>query len=594
MGVVHEAYDPQIDRTVALKVLRPDYCADESSVLRFLREARTIGRVSHPHIVTVYDVGEDRGTLYIAMEYVDGKPLSELIREQSLSREAVLDIGIQIAETLDHAHSRGVVHRDIKPSNILVQPNGRIKITDFGIAHMEDSACTLQTREGEILGTPAFMSPEQVQGKPVDGRSDLFSLGVVLYQLATGQRPFGERGSTLASLLHAIVNTSPVEPVELRPDLDPRLGKVIMKCLSKKPEERFPSGAALAQALRECRRREHGRSWGRLQLMLQRHGSSLGFAHAFLIAAFSLSAVLFYLFPKPSADGVGSQAADAGASMSAPNLRDPAPTPGDPAVADQNAGDLRATPLLLGAAHHSAQGGDEDLQTETMAARGSASPPLTPESRAVDPAPRVSVRERPPAAVLYAAVDSSAEPQVQGIVEVSSTPPGAQVLVDGIPLGVTPCVSRVPAGAHVLTVRSPDHEDWERQVSIEAGREYPFDIALQKAVETSVLAVVSEPARARIFVNGIERGLTPSTLKLPPGRHQLKIKHRRFKEFETQVVLARADEQSLKAKLTPVQPRTRRVERTQPPPPHPVSSLVSQVRYQLSPQTLWRRVRNLF
>ncbi|NTU48417.1 MAG: serine/threonine protein kinase, partial [Syntrophobacteraceae bacterium] len=162
-------------------------------------------------------------------------------------------MGIQVAETLDYAHEKGVVHRDIKPSNIVVQPKGLVKITDFGIAHIEDPSATLQTQDGEILGTPAYMSPEQVLGHSVDGRSDLFSLGVILYELSTGKRPFGREGKTLATLFNEIVHSQPAEPTQVNTDLDPRLSGIIMKCLSKEPEGRFPSGEALAEALRNSR-----------------------------------------------------------------------------------------------------------------------------------------------------------------------------------------------------------------------------------------------------------------------------------------------------------------------------------------------------
>lgn len=191
MGVVYQAHDPQIDRLVALKVLRRDRITGESYVKRFLKEARVIGRLSHPNIVTVYDVGQVREDIYIAMEFIEGSPLNEFVRESGLLLEKIIELGIQAAETLDYAHQKGVVHRDIKPSNIILQPHGIIKITDFGIAHLEDSSETLQTLEGEIMGTPAYMSPEQVLGKSVDGRTDIFSLGTVLYELATGRRPFG-------------------------------------------------------------------------------------------------------------------------------------------------------------------------------------------------------------------------------------------------------------------------------------------------------------------------------------------------------------------------------------------------------------------
>jgi serine/threonine-protein kinase len=201
MGIVYQARDPNIDRLVAVKVLRHDRITTDSFVKRFLKEAKVIGRLSHPHIVTIHDVGEDQGTVYIAMEFLEGISLSEIIQDRCLDAKEVIDFGTQIAETLDYAHRKGVIHRDIKPSNIVAEPDGQIKITDFGIARIEDSSATLQTQAGAIMGTPAYMSPEQVLGHSVDGRSDLFSLGVILYELSTGRRPFGGDGKNLATVL---------------------------------------------------------------------------------------------------------------------------------------------------------------------------------------------------------------------------------------------------------------------------------------------------------------------------------------------------------------------------------------------------------
>jgi len=252
MGVVYEAQDPQIGRTVALKVLRQDRVSDENLVKRFIREARAIGRLSHSHIVTIYDVGEDQGNVYIAMEFLEGRPLDNLVRERKFSAEETADIGAQVAETLNYAHGKGVVHRDIKPSNIILQTDGQIKITDFGIAHIEDSTATLQTQAGEIMGTPAYMSPEQVLGKPVDGRSDIFSLGVVLYELSTGKRPFGGAGKNLATIFNEIIQENPTEPALAIEGgtIPPGLSGTIMKCLSKSSDTRFQTGKDLADALR--------------------------------------------------------------------------------------------------------------------------------------------------------------------------------------------------------------------------------------------------------------------------------------------------------------------------------------------------------
>lgn len=250
MGVVYEAHDPHIDRSVALKVLRPDRVTSEAFVERFLKEAKAIGRFSHPNIVTVYDVGQDHGTIYIAMEFLEGSPLNNVIQEKSLTIDEIVNIGVQVAETLDYAHQKGIVHRDIKPSNILRMPNGQIKISDFGIAHIEDPSAAQLTQAGEILGTPAYMSPEQVVGRPVDGRSDLYSLGVILYELSTEKRPFG--GQNLTAVFKAVTQDDPPEPAKTGSHIPLALSRLIMKSLKKVPDERFQTGIAMAEALKSC------------------------------------------------------------------------------------------------------------------------------------------------------------------------------------------------------------------------------------------------------------------------------------------------------------------------------------------------------
>jgi len=249
MGVVYRAYDPQIDRVVALKALREDRVTSKDFVQRFLKEAKAIGRLSHPNIVTVFDVGEDHGTIYIAMELLEGIPLNRKVDEKSVSLQEAVGFGIQMAETLGYAHQKGIIHRDVKPSNIILQSSGQIKMTDFGIARIEDASASVQTQAGEILGTPAYMSPEQVFGRPVDGRSDLFSLGIILYELCTGKRPFS--GENMVAVFHAVTQNHPPEPMKLNPAISQKLSQIIMKCLKKAPEERFETGHALAHALSE-------------------------------------------------------------------------------------------------------------------------------------------------------------------------------------------------------------------------------------------------------------------------------------------------------------------------------------------------------
>ncbi len=249
MGVVYNAHDPHIDRAVALKVLRKKYASDEYFVKRFVKEAVAIGRLSHPNIVTIYDVGEDEGDIYIAMEFLKGKELVDYARDKELSPEKIAKLGIQMAEALDYAHKKGIVHRDIKPANIILTEDGKVKITDFGIAHIDDTSATLQTQAGEILGTPVYMSPEQAMGKELDGRSDLYSLGIILYELAAGKRPFA--GKNMAAIFHAVVNEAPEPPCKINPRVPQALSSLIMKCLEKDPEKRFQTGKDLASALRE-------------------------------------------------------------------------------------------------------------------------------------------------------------------------------------------------------------------------------------------------------------------------------------------------------------------------------------------------------
>jgi serine/threonine-protein kinase len=250
MAEVYKAYDPEIDRTLALKMLKKEWCLDQEYVGRFMREAKAAGAFSHPNIVTVYDIGQIDSRPYIIIELVEGIPLGDAMKPGTpMPLKQVLSIGGQLAEALHYAHSHGVVHRDIKPNNILLLPDGEtIKIADFGIAHIDDPNSAQQTQVGTVLGTPQYMSPEQVMGQKVDGRSDLFSVGVVLYQLCTGQRPFD--GDTMATLLYKITKEDPPPLEGAGSGLPTGLQHIVNKLLTKAPDRRFQDGGELAKALR--------------------------------------------------------------------------------------------------------------------------------------------------------------------------------------------------------------------------------------------------------------------------------------------------------------------------------------------------------
>lgn len=253
MGVVYLGRDPKIGRLVAIKTLAlaQEFDADvlQEVKQRFFSEAESAGRLSHPNIVTMFDAGEEHDLAYIAMEYLKGRDLVAHIKPDALlPLPQVMDIVARVADALDYAHRQNVVHRDIKPGNIMYDPQtDAVKVADFGIARITDSS---KTRTGMVMGTPSYMSPEQLAGHKVGGASDLFSLGVMLYQLACGRLPFD--GDSMVQLMYRIANEAPADILGVRADLPPCLVLILGKVLAKKPEDRYASGAELAQALRQC------------------------------------------------------------------------------------------------------------------------------------------------------------------------------------------------------------------------------------------------------------------------------------------------------------------------------------------------------
>jgi serine/threonine-protein kinase len=247
MGVVYKAFDPAIERVVALKTIRKEMFSESEQlelIGRFKNEAQAAGRLNHPNIVTVYDYGEDAESAYIAMEFVEGTGLDALLapgRPMPVAR--VLAWMGDLLGGLDYAHARGVVHRDIKPANLLITANAQVKISDFGIARIESSTLT---QAGSMIGTPSYMSPEQFRGEPVDGRSDVFSSGILLYQLLTGARPFTGSASIV---MHQILNEEPAPPSRVLPALGTRFDAVLAAALAKLPARRHASARAFHEAL---------------------------------------------------------------------------------------------------------------------------------------------------------------------------------------------------------------------------------------------------------------------------------------------------------------------------------------------------------
>ncbi|MCC6537732.1 MAG: protein kinase [Bryobacterales bacterium] len=509
MGVVRRAVDTVIGRTVAIKMIRLDSLGDDAERQRLkdrlMREARSAGSLSHPNIVTVFDAGEERGIAYIAMEFVPGATLEQILRDQGkVPREQLARLLTQAAAALDYAHEKGVVHRDIKPGNIMIaSADGVAKITDFGVAKMISHQAT---QSDLVLGTPNYMAPEQIESRAVDGRTDQFALAVIAYELLTGERPF--HGESLPALALQIARETPPAPHLLNPALNERVTSVVLRALAKQPAERFNTCTAFVRALLQS---------------LAACGNWQPLARA---AAATMATVAVPAVPPPPPLPPPATIADL------PSFAQVEPD-AQHRASGRTMGVLLVLACLAAGAYAYWQWSGAEPATETAAV--TPPPPVIDESRPrpvegevvtppvspVSDAPTSTAAPIPPAPPAAPAAAPAAGPQ-SGVVEFESTPPGATVTIDNTrDQCKTPCSLELSQGRHVLTFKLDGHRNGTLVITVP--QEEHASLRLDPLSGT--LMISTTPAGAQILIDGAAREqTTPATLRLPPGKHRVTLK----------------------------------------------------------------------
>jgi serine/threonine-protein kinase len=530
MGVVYHATDPAIGRSVAIKTIRIRDISDtkhrEKLRDRLFREARSAGVLSHPNIVTIYDMDEADGLAYIAMAYVNGPTLEKILAsEEPLSGAKMLRILRQAAAALDYAHARGIVHRDVKPANIMTDEDGSVKITDFGIAKITEGQHSTETKT--VAGTPNYMSPEQVQGLAVDGRSDQFSLAVIAYEILTGERPFV--GEHLSTIVFKIVAEEPPPAFRVNTTLTPQIDEVLRKALSKKPEDRFPNCSSFVGALElAC---AESRGWKTLPagaaaalptMAVEKTGP---LPHHELPPAplpdhgrdsepprkSRLLPVLFGLFVVSAvalvfvyqAGLVGQPARPAPAPAPAANTPPPEPVKTETPKTDTAPPPEPVNPEPVTPAPEPAH--DDN-----------APPPVEPPAPKPKPKPAVKLPEP----------KSAPRPEIARLQDiwVTSNPPGAKAVIDGnlAQSCATPCMLKGAPGRHNVAVSQAGFMNEYREVNVGGTPVEIPQITLRQPEGT--LFLTSTPSGARILVNGhAVPQITPAPLSLRPGTYSITV-----------------------------------------------------------------------
>jgi len=557
-GVVYRAQDPAIGRIIAIKTIRLSDFTDEAERERLrerlFREAQSAGMLSHPNIVTIYDIAEENGLAYIFMECVDGPSLDKVLNgAEAIRNENVLSILRQTAIALDYAHQKGIVHRDIKPANILIHDRTLAKITDFGVAKIMSQQ---MTQSGVMMGTPNYMSPEQVQGHAVDGRADQFSLAVIAYEMLTGEKPF--LADQLPALLFRIVREDPVPPQRLNPTIGPQVEMVLKKALAKSANDRFANCIQLVDALAGALQASPG--WRPLPRSSAHNMPTMaGPVVDTKLAAPKPAPPLPP--PAPTAIPAPVPLRDEEPEQRSPLLRSLVwmligiglvglvlfgaqkylfnrnSEPASPEAPPQTADNSSSKPSPVG----QSQGSDDSAKQATApkAPPDATAPDSTPPPQSTTPAaPREEVEPPPARAQPERSIPPptiAPKPGAEQSVQFLTDPPGAEVTVDGNSSLAckTPCMLPVAGGRHALTVQMAGYRPYPRVFSVPQDG----DLFLKLSKVSGTLSITSEPSGATIEVDGtLQAKRTPSVFNLAPGMYHVKVaRGGAFIEFDVQL-----------------------------------------------------------
>ena len=528
MGLVYRAVDPNIGRAVALKTMRLDVhgMEHEEMLRRFKNEARAAGLMSHPNIVTIYDADEIDDLFFIAMEYLEGETLySKMIEQRIITADLMVDITKQVCAGLDYAHGLNVIHRDIKPANIMMTRQGVAKIMDFGIA----KAVGTMTNTGQVLGTPNYMSPEQVKGLTLDGRSDLFSFGVVLYEMATGERPF--TGENVTTIIYKIIHENPIPASDLEATVHPGISAVISRCLAKNPHERYQNGAELARDIENYRSIGSDADATAILPAQKLHKPPASAPNPSVALSAGVSRI-----------SAGSHAAAAAPALSAAKkepakTKTPTPAPGASPKKNTMIAIVAVAVIVVGATLYGlrqrGQIAHEQLIAQTASVPTQTRPAVQPESATqlpqmvasaggdAKPDEKADAAKATKKSILERVMKKSAE---KAEIHFSSNPEGVSVKIDGKSASgwVTPFIAPLTPGAHEVVFAKRGYTTESRTLEI-GPNDAPYNINL--VPEITALSITSDPAGADIEIDNEDTGKkTPALIPVAPGEHKVALR----------------------------------------------------------------------